>query len=204
MTTAYPPIHHHSTTRISPSAALSLLSTYLEATETDPSLHPNAILTENGPFTPASGTSIGLILHNLKRVEAGLKGEHLDADLTFEDGGEGLPDSTVGENAVAGSNDALTGGQGKRNGQMQGQSWEGEWQDKEEFEREQDIMNGEIGRRDNAIDGDYEGMGNHIPKVKTTISSGDKEARKKAKKDKRKQNRTDTLAKKMREKDEEG
>ena len=86
----FPPHRHHTSQRIVPSKALSLLSDYLAAASTDASLHPNALLTEAGPITPASGThEMGLVLHNLKRVEAGLKGERLAADLTMGEDGEG-------------------------------------------------------------------------------------------------------------------
>ena len=73
---AYPPHVHHSTECITPAGALSLLSAYLTAATKDASLHPSALLTENGPTTPSSGTqNTGLVFHNLKRVEAGLRGE---------------------------------------------------------------------------------------------------------------------------------
>ena len=195
MTTAYPPIHHHSTKRVSTSIALSLLSAYLDAAATDPSLHPNALLTENGPITPSSGASSGLVLHNLKRVEAGMKGEHLGADLTLEEyGGEGLPD-TIGGHTIAGANETPVGGL-----QNEGQDLEGGWQDKEEFEREQDIEQGEIGKRDNAVEG------NQMPKVKVAKGAGhevDKDARKRRKKERRKKEREALLASKQREKDAE-
>ncbi|KAL9633191.1 MAG: hypothetical protein Q9164_004843, partial [Protoblastenia rupestris] len=69
-TTAFPPTVQHTSTRILPSSAQTLLSTFLHNTTTDASLHPNALLTENGPITPSS---TGLVLHNLTRLEAGLK-----------------------------------------------------------------------------------------------------------------------------------
>ena len=201
MTTAYPPIHHHSTTRISPSTALSHLSAYLEATITDPWLHPNALLTENGPITPSAGAGTGLVLHNLRRVEAGLRGKQLGADLAFDEyGGEGLPGATIAGDAVAGANEIPNG---YINGQ--GKALEGGWQDKEEFEREQDIVQGEVGRRDNAVDGESVEKGGRMPKVKATRSAGDKETRKRAKKEKRKKERAAAeLAKQMRDKDAEG
>ena len=84
--TSFPPHRIHSTARLSQSDALSLLSSYLSRAETDPSLHPNAILSESGPTVPYTGaSSTGLVLHNLKRLEAGLDGRHIAADLG-EDG----------------------------------------------------------------------------------------------------------------------
>ncbi|KAL6716463.1 hypothetical protein ACLMJK_006030 [Lecanora helva] len=196
MTNCYPPIRHHSTKRISTSDALSLLSAYLDSASTDPSLHPNALLTENGPITPSAGPNTGLVLHNLRRVEAGLKGEHLGADLTFEKyGGEGLPGLKDG-NTVPGATEVPIGGVSDG-----GRDTESGWQDKEEFEREQDVVEGEIGKRDNAINGeDY----NSIPKVKSGGDNINKDARKQAKKERRKKEKATTLAKKKREKDAEG
>ena len=202
MTTAYPPHRLHSSTQVSPSRALFLLSAYLEATATDPSLHPNALLTENGPITPSSGSSTGLVLHTLKRVEAGLRGEHLAADLAFEKfGGDGLPDLMPGnaENPVA----TVDGSQMEHhNGAV-----EGEWQDKEEFEREHELGEGDIGDRDNAVEGGFEEEGGKVPMVKTisTKSMKEKEERKKAKKERTKQQQKASLeARRKRERDAEG
>lgn len=201
MTTAYPPHRLHSSTQVLPSRALSLLSAYLEATATDPSLHPNALLTENGPITPSSGSSTGLVLHTLKRVEAGLRGEHLAADLKFDKfGGDGLPELmpgkaehpvvTVGGSSIEQPNGAL----------------ESEWQDKEEFEREQEVVGGDIGDRDNAVEGGFEDEGGKVPMVKTISkrSMKEKEERKKAKKEKRKEQQASRDAQRKREKDAEG
>lgn len=80
---------------------------------------------------------------------------------------------------------------------------EGEWQDKEQFEREQDIVQGEIGRRNNAANGDFE-KGGQVPTVKATKSRREKDSRKQAKKDRRKQDRVQWQAKKQRENDAEG
>ena len=201
MTTAYPPHRFHSSTQVSPSRALFLLSTYLEATATDPSLHPNALLTENGPITPSSGSSTGLVLHTLKRVEAGLRGEHLAADLTFEKLGEdGVPDLTTGNAENPG---ATVGGS-----QMEHHNGvvEGEWQDKEEFEREQELVEGDIGDRDNAVEGGFEEEGGKVPMVKTTSTKSmkEREERKKAKKERKKQLKASVEARRKRERDAEG
>ncbi|ODH34008.1 hypothetical protein ACO22_03231 [Paracoccidioides brasiliensis] len=78
------------THRISPSAAHEFLTAYLNRATTDPSLQPNSILTAHGPTSASTGSAPNLIIHNLKRVQAGLAGEVLGRDLTFakpEDGG---------------------------------------------------------------------------------------------------------------------
>ncbi|MCJ1455571.1 hypothetical protein MMC28_005926 [Mycoblastus sanguinarius] len=195
MTTSFPPCHHHSSRRIPQSEALSLLSAYLEAAATDPSLHPNALLTENGPVAPSSGSNTGLVLHNLKRVEAGLKGEHLAADLAFNDlDGDGplLPDLTAGE---------LPASSVRNEGQTH-VVVEDEWQDREQFEREQEVVQGEIGKRDNSVEGGI-AEGGQVPMVKATASSGDTDAKKKAKKERLKKERMEREAQRRREKNAE-
>ena len=201
MTTAYPPHRLHSSNQTPPSEALTLLSAYLHAATTDPSLHPNALLTENGPITPSSGSATGLVLHNLKRVEAGLRGEHLAADLTFEKlGGKGLPDLMPNVGVLETGQEAASGAKkGQPNLDM-----EGEWQDKEEFEREQEVVQGELGNRENGVDGGFEEEGGQVPRVRATKSSNEIEERKKLKKERRIRERKTLEAKRKREKDVEG
>ncbi|KAL9587373.1 MAG: hypothetical protein Q9212_000300 [Teloschistes hypoglaucus] len=142
--TALPPTNHHDGQRITTHRAQQLLARFLDQTATDASLHPNALLTENGPITPSSG-STGLVLHNLKRVEAGLRGQHLAADLSFKAfGGEGLP-NLMGNGTLDGD---LTKQHGKE-GEIQ--DFQEDWQDKDEYEREQAIEQGEIGQRNRAF-----------------------------------------------------
>lgn len=139
MFTANPPLRKLSTRRIPNSAALNLISSYLLASITNPSLHPDALLTESGPL--ASSTE-GLTLHNLRRIEAGLRGDSLGADLTFSKfGGQGLPDlraGTLGPISGTGRRGGFTGEKGVA--EVEG------WQDREEFEREQEVVVGGGGR----------------------------------------------------------
>ncbi|CAF9910466.1 MAG: hypothetical protein ALECFALPRED_006604 [Alectoria fallacina] len=197
MTTAYPPAVHHSSTRLSLSETLSLLSAYLDATTTDPSLHPSAHLTKHGPVAPSSGPNTGLVLHNLRRVEAGLRGENLGEDSIFQKyGGDGLPElmpDGVAEDA---------GGRGHRGSLDNEQGdveMEGEWQDKEEFEREQEVVQGDIGKRDNAVDDGFEEEEGVVPRVKATWGPQDREARKRAKKERLKRVRMENDARKQME-----
>lgn len=202
MTTAYPPAVHHTSTHITPSQTLSLLSAYLEATATDPSLHPSAHLTEHGPVAPASGSNTGIVLHNLRRVEAGLRGENLGEDLTFRKyGGDGLPDLMANGVAQDVGEYGSWGSSYKEQGAATGM--EGEWQDKAEFERQQEVVQGEIGKRDNAVDGGFDDEGGIVPRVKATWDSGDKEAKKKAKKERRKRLQAESEAQRWREKNAE-
>ena len=201
MTAAYPPAVHHSSTHISTSEALSLLSSYLEATTTDPSLHPSAHLTEQGPVAPPSGSNTGLVLHNLRRVEAGLWGENLGEDLTFRKyGGNGLPELMPNGVAEDASEYVRRDASYKDNGNV---DMEGEWQDKAEFERQQEVVQGDIGNRDNTADGGFEEEGSSVPRVITTWGPEDKAAKKKAKKERIKKYQMERAAQKQREKDAE-
>ena len=134
-------------------------------------------------------------------MEAGLRGEHLAADLTFEKfGGDGLPELSPGhaKNPVA-----IVGGRQMvdSNGAV-----EGEWQDKEEFEREQEVVGGDIGDMDNAIEGGFEEEGGRVPMVKSVSAKSvkEKEERKKAKKERQKEQRVSMEARRKREKAAEG
>lgn len=188
----YPPTTHHAITPIPLTRALALLSAYLTAATTNPSLHPNALLTETGPVAQSSGSNTGLVLHNLKRVEAGLRGEHLAADLTFKGfGGEGLPHLIVD-----GMGDGI--GAGGREG-----GGEEAWQDKEEFEREQDIVPGELGSRGIGKEGE-EGVDRIVPRVKETLTNGVKKERKARKKERRKRLQKDAEVKKRSKRHVEG
>ncbi len=196
---AYPPYHHHFTERVSPARALSLLSSYLEATSTKAYLHPNALLTTSGPTTPATGAqNMGLVLHNLKRVEAGLKGEQLGADLTFErHGGQGLPGLMPTQNDFR---NLTNGGVSEAPASSEGVG-EG-WQDKIVFEREQEVVQGEIGKRDHAADGGRDAR--KVPTVEPTKTTANKEERKKRKKRRRIDERKNDDIKKQRTKDSAG
>ncbi|KAJ5320248.1 hypothetical protein PENANT_c010G11434 [Penicillium antarcticum] len=77
-----PPTTVQGTTAISQSAAHDFLAAYLDRAATDPSLQPNASISEHGPVSRTTAAAPNLILHNLKRVQAGLSGEHLGRDLT--------------------------------------------------------------------------------------------------------------------------
>jgi len=192
---SYPPIHHHSTNRISPSTALSLLSTYIANAATDASLQSNALLTEGGPVSATSGSSTGLTIHNLKRVEAGLKGEHLGADLSFARfGGEGLPDLQFGADGVEGQSANKSVDSAVGQGGEEGIGEDG-WQDLQAYEREQEMTEGEIGVRNACVED-----GGEVPRVKESHSVHDKEERKRKKAEKRRRERSDFHAKKAREK----
>ncbi|OJJ44672.1 hypothetical protein ASPZODRAFT_134757 [Penicilliopsis zonata CBS 506.65] len=102
-----PPTTILSTRPISQSAAHDFLAAYLDRAATDPALQPNASISEHGPVSRTTAAAPNLILHNLKRVQAGLAGEVLGRDLTFiklgEDGNAQVVtvDPSADENALA-------------------------------------------------------------------------------------------------------
>ncbi|KAJ9190961.1 hypothetical protein DTO164E3_1454 [Paecilomyces variotii] len=77
-----PPTTILSTKPISQSAAHDFLAAYLDRANTDPALQPNSVISERGPVSRTTSAAPNLILHNLKRVQAGLAGEVLGRDLT--------------------------------------------------------------------------------------------------------------------------
>ena len=185
MYNSFPPHRLHSSRPVAPSEALELLSSYLEAAATQPYLQPNALLTEGGPIS-TTDSNASLILHNLKRVEAGLRGEHLSAepafdalleeelpDLQVNPTGEVLPVAPIGHNAVNGKGHDADDGM--------------DWQDKTEFEREQGLTVGEVGERISAPVIPEEDV--EVPRIQETTSTGNKEERKQRKKEKKKEKR---------------
>jgi hypothetical protein len=128
---AFPPHRAIPSVPISQDIALKFLSSYLEATKTSPHLLPNARLESSGPTAGSSASSV--TIHNLKRVEAGLRGEWLAPTLDLEEG-----KVTVAEGMDDGTN----------KGQYVNEEAEGEgWMDLDEYQREQSIEGGEIGER---------------------------------------------------------
>jgi hypothetical protein len=128
---AFPPYRAIPSVPISQDIALKFLSSYLEATKTSPHLLPNARLESSGPTAGSSASSV--TIHNLKRVEAGLRGEWLAPILDLEEG-----KVTVAEGKDDGTN----------KGQDVNEEAEGEgWMDLDEYQREQSIEGGEIGER---------------------------------------------------------
>lgn len=118
--------------------------------------------------------NLGLALHNLDRVKAGLSGEYLGVDESLEEFNEDeavdLPD--------AGKDTAMEG----HDGQLPGADAMGVdgWQDKDDFEREQSVELGDTGAHTHAT-----------PQVPTgqiyyDKPKPDKEDRKQKKKEKRK------------------
>lgn len=101
---ALPPTIVHSTKTISQSAAHDFLAAYLDRATNDPALQPNASISEHGPVSRTTAAAPNLILHNLKRVQAGLAGEILGRDLTVAKQNPGEEYLDVAAGAVSGNN----------------------------------------------------------------------------------------------------
>ena len=170
MTTAHPPQYELKSHPVLPEAALGMLQTYLAATRHAPHLHPDALLTERGPQLAASEEG-GLALHHLRRVEAGLRGERL-GNLDLKDGGGD-------ETAKGGSAMEVVA--------------ESEWQDMDSYARAQEVEEGDIGPGSNGVVADA----THAPEVRPT--GVDKEARKRAKKERAKDEKRHKAAKERRQ-----
>jgi hypothetical protein len=142
---AFPPIRTHPSIPISTEAALKRLQSYLSAIQHTPYLLPNATLQPDGPRAQSESAS-NLVIHNLKRVEAGLRGEWLAPSLDLET----AADETGGLNAEI-SIGGGGGGYGRSGGHATGQDEAEGWQDLDEYQREQSIEIGEVGPRETGI-----------------------------------------------------
>lgn len=133
---AFPPIRTQEGIDVSTDTALAYLSAYLESSKTQPHLLPNARLEASGPMSGSSKSSV--TLHNLHRVEAGLKGEWLAPVLDLEE----VPVATDGD---ALQNDAV---------QTEGEGW----MDIDQYQREQSVEGPSEAREDLGAedDGDVE------------------------------------------------
>ncbi|KAF2749453.1 hypothetical protein M011DRAFT_398331 [Sporormia fimetaria CBS 119925] len=171
-----PPYRPISSTPISTTQASEILTTYISNSEAHAHLHPDALITPSGVvFSSHGGPTGGVIMHNLRRVAAGLRGEYLEPEASPE------PE----ERRFGGSNKTVFNEEGV-NTEAEQSAQEG-WQDKAEFEREEGVVEvGEIGDRSNFV-----GSGGDAPAVRATGQKrsllDDKEARKKAKKERNKE-----------------
>lgn len=172
-----PPYRHVSSRTISLEDGSALLAKYLANSERHAHLHPDALITPSGAsFSASGGPSGGVVMHNLRRVAAGLRGEYLEPEPSPEPEEQGA--SSKGD------------WKGKKSGGA-----EETWQDMSEFEKEEGAVEvGEIGARTNFVQ-----EGGEAPELEAADEDGqkkrkqgddsklDKEARKKAKKAKDKE-----------------
>ena len=117
---------------------------------------------------------------------AGLKGQRLIADLILDGNG-----NVESHGLQLGAQDLLRDGSDSFGGNTEG------WQEKAEFEREQDIEQGEIGERDTAAGAQDDWVGAPNVRIEGIKSAAEKDARKKRKKEKRQQERRNAQAEKQ-------
>ncbi|KAF2015902.1 hypothetical protein BU24DRAFT_187484 [Aaosphaeria arxii CBS 175.79] len=176
-----PPYRHVSSNPIGNEDAAEMLATFIKNSEIHPHLHPDALITPTGvQFGSHGGPSGGVVMHNLRRVAAGLRGEHLEPEPSPEPEERNGQDGRKNKRKVFDDDqEAATGDGGE------------EWQDKSEYEREEGRVEiEEIGDRDNFV-----ASGVDVPEVEGGEEEGDegqvgekrkanvdKEARKLAKK----------------------
>lgn len=164
------------TSRVSPTEAAALVSTFLKRSTVDPAYRPDSILSARGPqATSTSVANPNLTLHNLEKVRDGMLGKKAkrgdtDAKLGFfgqhnqatatatpshkrkakddpENVGVDKGKRRKGEGEKKSGNEMTLAGPPQVAGAAGGNEDEG-WQDLESFEREQDVEEGELGDRD--------------------------------------------------------
>lgn len=161
-----------------------MLEKYLTTSERHPHLHPDALITPSGvTFSSHGGPLGGVVMHNLRRVAAGLRGEYLEP--------EPEPEFEEQEKDTAAANGKRKGSRGMEDVNPVDTA-QNDWQDMSEFEREEARLElGEIGGRTNVVqDGgdvpDMVAVNGVEPGEKRKEHEGDatldKAARKKAKK----------------------
>jgi hypothetical protein len=185
---APPPHRHVSSQPIALSAATRMLETYLTNSETHPHLHPDALITPTGvTFSSHGGQKGGVVVHNLRRVVAGLRGEYLEPEATPEPEEDAAADSARGKK----------GKKGKK-----AEPVEIEWQDKSDYEREQgEIEVGDVGDRVHVVQEGGEEPTVEVTGEKRKEAGGkvDKDARKRAKKERDEQRKRDNEKKRAAE-----
>ncbi|KAF1929867.1 uncharacterized protein M421DRAFT_419634 [Didymella exigua CBS 183.55] len=171
-----PPHRLLSSTPIPTATAATILQSYLTHSEAHAHLHPDALITPTGvSFSSHGGPAGGVVMHNLRRVAAGLRGEVLEPEATPE------PEVAEVEERYTGRGQGKGKGEGETRADETG--GEVEWQDKDVYEREQGGTEiGEVGERTNVV-----AEGGEEPGVEASGKRGgealDKEARKRAKKE---------------------
>jgi len=185
---APPPSRHISSIPISLTTASQMLTTYITNSESHAHLHPDSSITPEGiSFSSKGGPEGNVVMHNLRRIAAGMRGEYMAPEKTPEpeddEDAEGRSFSNKKRKTVL--ND--------------------DWQDKAEYEREEGLIEvGEIGDRSNFVQ-----EGGEEPAVEVTAGAQeggakkrkiggksragltDKEARKLAKQEKQLQRKRD-------------
>ncbi|KAH6612735.1 hypothetical protein C7974DRAFT_323188 [Boeremia exigua] len=184
---APPPHRLVSSKPISIAAAAAMLQTYMANSEAHPHLHPDALITPTGvTFSSHGGPTGGVVMHNLRRIAAGLRGEVLEPEPT--------PEPEEDEGAARDKAWKAKKGKGIKttfaDADADPAPVEIEWQDKDAYEREQgEFESGDLGDRTNVVQ-----EGAAPPELAVEVEATgekrkggdaklDKDARKKAKKE---------------------
>ena len=171
-------------------------------------MHPDALVTPTDiNFSSHGGPTGNVVMHNLRRVAAGLRGEYLAPEKTPE------PDEN-GEDVADGFGNKKFNKKGGKKRKDYPATTDDDWQDQAEYEREEGLIGvGEIALRSNFVQGGEEPevqatSGAQQPVVKKRKKSAeasqgnrmtDKEARKQAKKERHEQRKRDNEKKRAKE-----
>ncbi|KAI9750565.1 MAG: CAAX geranylgeranyltransferase alpha subunit [Chaenotheca gracillima] len=190
----YPPHVTHARTSLPTYSALDLIQAFLEESETSPHLHPDAHLTERGP--QRSSATEGLTLHNLRRVEAGLRGENLGKDLSEFNTDVLQPETIIDE---APSQDEYSSRKRRRVEGVEGD----QWRDKEEYQLHQHEDTGDLVGEEAMPDAVER---SNVPRVHEDANNIegeviDKDERKRRKKERKAQEKKENEAKRRKQKE---
>ena len=203
--------------RTPPDRAARMVDQFLARAQGDATLHSNPLLTQRGPVARAGGAQADIALHNLGRVAGALRGvpppitapDVWGASLALDGANEGAvtvetaveeaPAPTAAEMAVeevlvpASKRKKKDKGKGEAKAEAHSVAAEGDaaadWQDKEAWEREQDMETGEVGTRGVEAMRGEEARPEAVmveDGAKRKLTAEEKAARKAAKKEKRK------------------
>jgi hypothetical protein len=186
------PTEIHSTAAVSTETARDYLSHYLDHSEVKPYLHPDSPLGVNGVAFSPHGSSGGIILHLLRRVERGLAGEVLEP--------EPEPDDAKADDDAA-LNSQISPSQPAR-GRRKREEALG-WEDPDQYALEQGIVEG------HEMDSNFVRAHEHVPVVEPfagpamensdgVAAEGKMKEKSKARKDAKKARRKETKKLKVR------
>ena len=79
-----PPYVHHTTERLTHRQAHSMLSNFLSLAEINAAYRPDSTLSDRGPVSSSSSTSMNLTLHHLNRILQGIEGKRVGGSDDLE------------------------------------------------------------------------------------------------------------------------
>ena len=208
MFTGHPPFIRHSENPISTENAASFLTAFLQHSNIDPSYRPDSTLSEGGPQSTSTAANPSLVLYELQRVKKGLEGKVVRGDFSTRTWGKRGTEGE-GDGERVGKKTKKTGQERVRDGGRKSKAQDAaaiaaasavtpavadeDWQDKEDFELEQEVEEGDAGDRgQNDVPIEPEeladvGMGNS--RAERPKTKAEKEERKRRKKERGKDER---------------